>query len=66
MASTLMKEAPPHSPRPSQEKKPQVSASPSHGVAPAAKLMDLHGSEYVLTFEDEDDDWMLVGDIPWE
>nr|GLL33453.1 protein EMSY-LIKE 3-like isoform X1 [Ipomoea trifida] len=37
MASTLMKEAPPHSPRPSQEKKPQVSASPSHGVAPAAK-----------------------------
>nr|GMD83404.1 pyrophosphate-energized vacuolar membrane proton pump-like [Ipomoea batatas] len=37
MASTLMKEAPPHSPRPSQEKKPQVSTSPSHGVAPAAK-----------------------------
>ncbi|XP_031127477.1 uncharacterized protein LOC116029567 [Ipomoea triloba] len=37
MASTLMKEAPPHSPRPSQEKKPQVSASPSHGVAPTAK-----------------------------
>nr|GMD86943.1 pyrophosphate-energized vacuolar membrane proton pump-like [Ipomoea batatas] len=36
MASTLMKEAPPHSPRPSQEKKPQVSTSPSHGVAPAA------------------------------
>nr|GLL29837.1 uncharacterized protein LOC109186281 [Ipomoea trifida] len=37
MGSTLMKEAPPHSPRPSQEKKPQVSASPIHGVAPAAK-----------------------------
>ncbi|XP_031124759.1 auxin-responsive protein IAA27-like [Ipomoea triloba] len=160
MASTLMKEAPPHSPRPAQEKKPQVSASPSHGVAPAAKaqvvgwppirsfrknsmvtnppkteegpdgksgsgclyvkvsmdgapylrkvdlkiydcykdltlalqkmfscftigqsgspgvpirdglsesrLMDLHGSEYVLTFEDKDGDWMLVGDLPWE
>nr|GME14831.1 auxin-responsive protein IAA27 [Ipomoea batatas] len=192
MASTLMKEAPPLSPRPSQEKKPQVSASPSHGVAPAAKgghfgfriryvlefrrfvllelgsgqlakvrrkvvgwppirsfrknsmvtnppkteegpdgksggsgclyvkvsmdgapylrkvdlkiydcykdltlalqkmfscftigqsgspgapirdglsesrLMDLHGSEYVLTFEDKDGDWMLVGDLPWE
>nr|GMD86500.1 pyrophosphate-energized vacuolar membrane proton pump-like [Ipomoea batatas] len=32
MVSTLMKEAPPHSPRPSQEKKPQVSASPSHGA----------------------------------
>nr|GMC51227.1 uncharacterized protein LOC109189132 [Ipomoea batatas] len=37
MGSTLMKESPPHSPRPSQEKKLQASASPSHGVAPAAK-----------------------------
>ncbi|PKI68286.1 hypothetical protein CRG98_011316 [Punica granatum] len=26
----------------------------------------LHGSEYVLTFEDKDGDWMLVGDVPWE
>lgn len=26
----------------------------------------LHGSEYVLTFEDKDSDWMLVGDVPWE
>ncbi|XVE52059.1 hypothetical protein DITRI_Ditri02bG0090500 [Diplodiscus trichospermus] len=31
------------------------------------RLMDLlHGSEYVLTYEDKDDDWMLVGDVPWE
>ncbi|XP_019156754.1 PREDICTED: auxin-responsive protein IAA27-like [Ipomoea nil] len=30
------------------------------------RLMDLHGSEYVLTFEDKDGDWMLVGDLPWE
>ncbi|KAJ8772372.1 hypothetical protein K2173_027549 [Erythroxylum novogranatense] len=30
------------------------------------KLKDLHGSEYVLTFEDKDGDWMLVGDVPWE
>ncbi|GMH24650.1 hypothetical protein Nepgr_026493 [Nepenthes gracilis] len=31
------------------------------------KLMDLlHGSEYVLTYEDKDGDWMLVGDVPWE
>lgn len=37
MASTLMKEAAPLSPRPAQEKKPQVSAAASHGVAPAAK-----------------------------
>jgi auxin-responsive protein IAA len=29
-------------------------------------LKDLHGSEYVLTFEDKDGDWMLVGDVPWE
>ncbi|KAL2499519.1 Auxin-responsive protein IAA9 [Abeliophyllum distichum] len=26
----------------------------------------LHGSDYVLTFEDKDGDWMLVGDVPWE
>ncbi|WCJ35649.1 Auxin-responsive protein IAA8 [Euphorbia peplus] len=31
------------------------------------KLKDLlHGSEYVLTYEDKDGDWMLVGDVPWE
>ncbi|XP_060205736.1 auxin-responsive protein IAA27-like [Lycium barbarum] len=30
-------------------------------------LMDLlNGSEYVLTYEDKDGDWMLVGDVPWE
>ncbi|XP_050232279.1 auxin-responsive protein IAA27-like [Mercurialis annua] len=26
----------------------------------------LHGAEYVLTYEDKDNDWMLVGDVPWE
>ncbi|CAL9204086.1 unnamed protein product, partial [Musa hybrid cultivar] len=25
----------------------------------------LRGSEYVLTYEDKDGDWMLVGDVPW-
>ncbi|XP_060173343.1 auxin-responsive protein IAA9-like isoform X2 [Lycium barbarum] len=31
------------------------------------KLKDLlHGSEYVLSYEDKDGDWMLVGDVPWE
>lgn len=25
----------------------------------------LQGSEYVLTYEDKDGDWMLVGDVPW-
>lgn len=32
-----------------------------------SKLKDLlHGSEYVLTYEDKDGDWMLVGDVPWK
>lgn len=32
-----------------------------------SRLKDiLHGSEFVLTFEDKDGDWMLVGDLPWE
>lgn len=26
----------------------------------------LNGSEFVLTYEDKDGDWMLVGDVPWE
>nr|AMQ09498.1 Aux/IAA transcription factor [Boehmeria nivea] len=32
-----------------------------------SRLMDLlHGSEYVVTYEDKDGDWMLVGDVPWD
>ncbi|OAY79606.1 Auxin-responsive protein IAA8 [Ananas comosus] len=32
-----------------------------------SRLTDLlNGSEYVLTYEDKDGDWMLVGDVPWE
>nr|AMQ09499.1 Aux/IAA transcription factor [Boehmeria nivea] len=32
-----------------------------------SRLMDLlHGSEFVLTYEDKDGDWMLVGDVPWD
>lgn len=43
----------------------------SHGAGgenmSETKLKDLlHGSEYVLTYEDKDGDWMLVGDVPWE
>ncbi|KAJ4770178.1 Auxin-responsive protein [Rhynchospora pubera] len=26
----------------------------------------INGSEFVLTYEDKDGDWMLVGDVPWE
>nr|XP_010923480.1 auxin-induced protein 22D-like [Elaeis guineensis] len=25
-----------------------------------------NGSEYAITYEDKDGDWMLVGDVPWE
>ncbi|PSS36094.1 Auxin-responsive protein [Actinidia chinensis var. chinensis] len=39
---------------------------PSRGLS-ESRLMDLlHGSEYALTYEDKDGDWMLVGDVPWE
>lgn len=32
-----------------------------------SRLTDLlRGSEYVVTYEDKDGDWMLVGDVPWE
>ncbi|MED6222112.1 hypothetical protein PIB30_061302 [Stylosanthes scabra] len=49
-----------------------ISQCGTHGVSnrdelSESKLMDLlHGSEYVLTYEDKDGDWMLVGDVPWE
>ena len=23
-------------------------------------------NQYVLTYEDKDNDWMLVGDVPWK
>lgn len=39
----------------------------SHDKLSESRLIDLlHGSEYVLTYEDKDGDWMLVGDVPWE
>ncbi|KAK1269553.1 Auxin-responsive protein IAA8 [Acorus gramineus] len=41
--------------------------TPGKGMLSESKLRDLlHGSEYVLTYEDKDGDWMLVGDVPWE
>ncbi|KAI3451857.1 hypothetical protein Pfo_008522 [Paulownia fortunei] len=41
--------------------------APSREMLSESKLRDLlHGSEYVLTYEDKDGDWMLVGDVPWE
>ncbi|XP_010555426.1 PREDICTED: auxin-responsive protein IAA8-like [Tarenaya hassleriana] len=44
----------------------------THGIQGRERLSEiklkdlLHGSEYVLTYEDKDGDWMLVGDVPWE
>lgn len=29
-----------------------------------SKLLD-GSSEFVLTYEDKEGDWMLVGDVPW-
>ncbi|XWS33416.1 hypothetical protein CRYUN_Cryun22dG0080800 [Craigia yunnanensis] len=41
--------------------------APGKEILSEIKLKDLlHGSEYVLTYEDKDGDWMLVGDVPWE
>ncbi|KAL6960834.1 hypothetical protein U1Q18_038597 [Sarracenia purpurea var. burkii] len=40
---------------------------PGKEMLSESKLRDiLHGSENVLTYEDKDGDWMLVGDVPWE
>ncbi|KAJ8765493.1 hypothetical protein K2173_014615 [Erythroxylum novogranatense] len=42
------------------------NGAPGREKLSESKLIDLlHGSEYVLTFEDKDGDWMLVGDVPW-
>lgn len=32
--------------------------------AKVSKLLDA-SSEFALTYEDKDGDWMLVGDVPW-
>lgn len=40
---------------------------PGKEMLSESKLKDfLHGSEYVVTYEDKDGDWMLVGDVPWD
>nr|KYP54169.1 Auxin-responsive protein IAA27 [Cajanus cajan] len=36
------------------------------GLSESAFRDLVHGSEYVLTYEDKDGDWMLMGDVPWE
>lgn len=40
---------------------------PERECLSASCLKDLvHGSENVLSYEDKDGDWMLVGDVPWD
>lgn len=40
---------------------------PAQDGLSGGRLMDLlPGSDSVLTYEDKDGDWMLVGDVPWE
>nr|DAD36885.1 TPA_asm: hypothetical protein HUJ06_007526 [Nelumbo nucifera] len=39
------------------------SGENEHAVKPS-KLLD-GSSEFVLTYEDKEGDWMLVGDVPW-
>ncbi|XP_062220740.1 auxin-responsive protein IAA10 isoform X2 [Phragmites australis] len=46
--------------------KPSIDLCTSiSGSAKSLKLLD-NSSEYQLTYEDRDGDWMLVGDVPWE
>uniref|UniRef100_A0A0C9QNR9 Auxin-responsive protein n=1 Tax=Wollemia nobilis TaxID=56998 RepID=A0A0C9QNR9_9CONI len=45
----------------------QISLQKAHSVANEAKrsrLLD-GSSDFVLTYEDKEGDWMLVGDVPW-
>ncbi|XP_062221546.1 auxin-responsive protein IAA10-like isoform X2 [Phragmites australis] len=44
--------------------KPSIGLCTSSSTK-SLKLLD-NSSEYQLTYEDRDGDWMLVGDVPWE
>ena len=35
-------------------------------ITNGTKADAVQNQEYVLTYEDKDADWMLVGDLPWE
>ena len=44
----------------------ESSGKPGRDGLSDCRLMDLkNGTELVLTYEDKDGDWMLVGDVPW-
>eukprot|EP00249_Psilotum_nudum_P003884 c17383_g1_i2 orf=1185-3524(+) len=42
------------------------NGNPKSSREECKQLNILEGTEYVLTHEDKDGDWMLVGDVPWE
>ncbi|XP_010548702.1 PREDICTED: auxin-responsive protein IAA27-like [Tarenaya hassleriana] len=45
----------------------QFGSSNGGSSSHESRLSDLlRGSEYVVTYEDKDGDWMLVGDVPWQ
>ncbi|KAI7752025.1 hypothetical protein M8C21_009206 [Ambrosia artemisiifolia] len=44
----------------------QCTSNGQEGLNESNLKDHLHGSECVLTYEDKDGDWMLVGDVPWE
>lgn len=43
----------------------QAATRRENFVNEAKPLRLLNGSEFVLTYEDKDGDWMMVGDVPW-
>ncbi|KAE9588180.1 putative transcription factor interactor and regulator AUX-IAA family [Lupinus albus] len=43
-----------------------ISQCGSYKLSESRLMNLLHGSEYVLTYEDKDGDCMLVGDVPWK
>lgn len=46
---------------------PAPAPAPEAGGGEDGQLLShLMDSQYVLTYQDKDGDWMLVGDVPWE
>lgn len=43
----------------------QAASGRENHLNDVKQLRLLHGSDFVLTYEDQDGDWMLVGDVPW-
>jgi auxin-responsive protein IAA len=41
-------------------------SSRGDGLGDSSSADALQDQEYVLTYEDKDGDWMLVGDLPWD